>query len=118
MIFISFMWSFIVSWQLTRVGLSSTPIIYGVTRGFEAVSGKWEGKSNHAGEAAEGVFAEAVVNITTVKVLTLEEYFHYKHSKASGHALKVGKGGRHLQGSFSGLRMLVLFSSLVRLSIS
>ena len=34
-------WSLVLCWKLTLVGLASAPYLYGVTRAFEAISGKW-----------------------------------------------------------------------------
>ena len=103
MVIISITWSLIVSWKLTCVALSSAPFVYGVTRGFESVSGKWERRSNEAGEAAASIFAETFVNIRTVRALTLEDYFHRKHANATKNALGVGMRRAAYSGLFFGV---------------
>lgn len=96
-------WSLILCWKLTLVGLASAPILYALTRGFEAVSGKWEGRSNDAGEAASLIFMETFTNIRTVRALTLEGYFHKKYIKATEKATKVGLKRSAYSGLFFGL---------------
>ena len=96
-------WSFIVSWKLTIVGLASAPAMYAVTRGFEFVSGIWEGKSNDAAEAAASIFTETFTSIRVVRALTLERHFGQKYAKATGAALKIGLRRAAYSGLFYGL---------------
>lgn len=103
MMTISVFWSLIVCWKLTLVGISTAPVMYGVTRGFETISGKWEGKSNKASEAAGSIFHETFVNIRTVRALTLEGYFHEKYTMATTHALKIGMRRAAYSGLFFGI---------------
>ena len=103
MVAIAFIWSLILCWKLTLVGLAAGPFMYAVTRGFEAVSGSWEGKSNDAGEAASSIFTEIFSNIKTVRAMTLEGYFHRKYAKATEHAMKVGLKRSAYSGFFFGL---------------
>ena len=103
MVAISVTWSLVISWKLTLVGLASGPFMYGVTRSFEAVSGKWEKRSNDAGEAANSIFAEAFGNISTVRALTLEGYFQDKYSRATERAKAVGFKRALYSGFFFGL---------------
>ena len=103
MMLIGVVWSLITCWKLTLVGLASAPFLYGVTRGFEAISGKWESKSNDASEAAGVIFAETFGNIRTVRALTLEGYFHEKYIKATNVAMKVGFRRAAYSGIFFGI---------------
>lgn len=103
MMLMAVIWSLALSWKLTLVGLASAPLLYALTRGFEAVSGNWEGKSNDAGEAASSIFTETFINIRTVRALTLEGYFHKKYAKATNKAIKVGLRRSALSGLFFGL---------------
>lgn len=103
MMTLAIVWSLILCWKLTLVGLSSAPILYAVTRAFESVSGKWEGKSNDAGEAAGSILAETFVSIRVVRALTLEGYFHKKYIKATNIAMNVGLKRSACSGFFFGL---------------
>lgn len=96
-------WSLVLCWKLTLVGLASAPFLYAVTRAFEAISGKWESKSNDAGEVASSIFTETFTNIRVVRALTLEGYFHKKYSKATYRALVIGLKRSAFSGSFYGL---------------
>lgn len=96
-------WSLVLCWKLTLVGLASAPYLYGVTRAFEAISGKWECKSNDAGEAASSIFTETFASIRVVRALTLEGYFHKKYAKATVRAFVVGLKRSALSGFFYGL---------------
>ena len=103
MVSIAIVWSLVISLKLTLVGLASGPFMYGVTRSFEAVSGKWEGRSNDAGAAANSIFSEAFGNIRTVRALTLENYFCDKHRRATEQAKIIGLKRAVYSGLFFGL---------------
>ncbi|MCJ1322561.1 hypothetical protein MMC15_007910 [Xylographa vitiligo] len=103
MMSISCVWSLVICWKLTLVGLATAPLLYGITRGFEAVSGKWENKCNNASEAAGRIFHETFVNIKTVRALTLESYFHRKYSTATAQAMKTGLRRAAYSGLFFGI---------------
>ena len=103
MMTMALVWSLIVCWKLTLVGLTSAPLMYAITRGFQAVSGKWEGKSNDAGEVAGSIFTETFGNIRTVRALTLEGYFHKKYAKATANAMTIGLRRSAYSGLFYGL---------------
>lgn len=96
-------WSLVLCWKLTLVGLASAPFLYWVTRAFETISGKWESKSNDASEAASSIFTETFANIRVVRALTLEGYFHKKYAKATFRAFVVGLKRSALSGFFFGL---------------
>ena len=103
MMTMAIIWSLALCWKLTLVGLASAPALYLLTRTFESVSGKWEGKSNDAGTAASEIFTETFGNIRTVRALTLEGYFRNKYVKATDKAMKVGLRRSGCSGLFFGL---------------
>lgn len=96
-------WSLVLCWKLTLVGLASAPLLYGITRAFEAVSGKWESKSNDAGETSGSIFIDTFTNIKVVRALTLEGYFHKKYARATYRALTVGLKRAAFSGLFFGV---------------
>ncbi|KAL8752461.1 MAG: hypothetical protein Q9199_005733 [Rusavskia elegans] len=96
-------WSLVVCWKLTLVGLASAPFIYMITRLYQAVSGKWEGRSNDAGTSAATIFTETFGNIRTVRALTLEAYLHEKYLKATEKAFHVGLRRSAYSGTFYGI---------------
>ncbi|KAI9807904.1 MAG: hypothetical protein M1825_005210 [Sarcosagium campestre] len=96
-------WSFIISWKLTVVGLACTPALYAITRGFEFVSGTWESRSNDVSEQAGAVLSEACTNIRVVRALTLETYFQNKFASATRRTLHVGLKRAAYSGLFFGL---------------
>lgn len=103
MMSIAVIWSLILSWKLTLVGLASAPFMYTVTRSFELISGRWETKSDKAASSANAIFIETFSNIRTVRVLTLESYFHNKYAKAVSETFKVGLRRSAYSGFFFGL---------------
>ncbi len=100
---IAIIWSLAVCWKLTIVGLATAPILYAITRGFESISGKWEGRSNDASENAGSIFTETFTNIRVVRALTLENYFQNKYAKSTDEALIVGLKRAAYSGLFFGL---------------
>ncbi|RPB05319.1 P-loop containing nucleoside triphosphate hydrolase protein [Choiromyces venosus 120613-1] len=83
-------WSFLQSWELTFIGLAIAPVMYGITRGFSWVSGKWEEKSNDVTSGIGNIFEETVSNIRTVRALSLEEYFKGKYLRVARAAVRIG----------------------------
>lgn len=96
-------WSLVLSWKITLVGVACAPALYALTRWFEAVNGKWENKSNQAGEVIGFVFAEAVSNIRIVRSLTLEPHFRGKYAGAIQRAFRVGLKKALLSGILFGV---------------
>lgn len=103
MMLMAIVWSLVLCWRLTLVGLASGPFLYAVTRSFEAVSGKWESRSNDASEDASAIFTETFMNIRIVRALTLEGYFHKKYANATNRAMTVGFKRSAYSGFFFGL---------------
>ena len=96
-------WSFVICWKLTIVGVAAAPLMYAVTRGFEHVSGRWEGQSHDASEAAGAIFMETFTNVKLVRALTLETYFRNKYAEATRQTLSVGFRRSAYSGLFYGL---------------
>ena len=103
MMSIALTWSMIISWKLTVVGLTAVPFMYIVTRSFEHISGKWEGKCNDIAEEATAVFSQTFINIQMVRALTLEGHLRAKHSKFTENAFRIGVQRAILSGVFFGL---------------
>jgi ATP-binding cassette, subfamily B (MDR/TAP), member 1 len=72
MMTIATVWYLVVCWKLTLVGIAAAPSLYFVTKGFEAVSSKWENLTCSAGNEAGSIFVETFTDIRTVRALTLE----------------------------------------------
>lgn len=96
-------WSLVLSWKITLVAVACAPVLYALTRWFEAVNGEWENKSNEAGEVAGSVFAEAISNIRIVRSLTLEPHFRRKYITATQQAFNVGLKKALLSGILFGV---------------
>ncbi|KAK4692863.1 hypothetical protein P7C71_g4420, partial [Lecanoromycetidae sp. Uapishka_2] len=96
-------WSLVISWKLTLVGLATGPFIYATTRIYESVSGSWENKSDDAASDANAILTETCSNIRTVRALTLETHFHRKHARAIKQALNIGLKRSAYSGFFFGV---------------
>ncbi|KAL4784831.1 P-loop containing nucleoside triphosphate hydrolase protein [Aspergillus varians] len=96
-------WSLAICWKLTLVALSCGPVIYAITRGFEATSGVWDRRCNAARSSASEAFLETFSEIRTVRSLTLERYFHHKHLKAVSQCLTTGLRKAIYTGALFGL---------------
>lgn len=109
---IAIIWSFVICWKMTLIGLSCGPIMYGITKGFESVSGKWEKRSNDVQENIYSIFSETFLDIRTVRSLTLESYFHKKHIKSTAKAMQVGLKRAGYTGVLFGLaESAIMFAS-------
>ena len=83
-------WSLSLCWRLTLVSLSCCPIVYAAFRGSQSISARWEKRCTEATNAVSGVFVEMFSQLGTVRMLTLEPYFHRKHIEVSAWCLSVG----------------------------
>lgn len=83
-------WSLVVCWKLALVVLACGPVIFAITRGFERTSGVWENRCSEASRTISGIFVETFSEIRTVRTLTLESFFHWKHMKAASKCTTVG----------------------------
>ncbi|KAL9589874.1 MAG: hypothetical protein Q9203_001329 [Teloschistes exilis] len=90
MLLTALVWSLIVCWKLTLVGLAAAPFMYAVTKSYQAINGRWEARCNEAGTATAAIFTETFSNVRTVRALTLEAYLHKKYLKSTESALTVG----------------------------
>ena len=123
MMLLAFVWSMVVCWRLTLVGLATAPLVYAITRSFEAASGRLERTCNNASDSVGAIFAETFGNIRIVRALTLEGYFHRKYAKATKKAMKAGMRRAVISGLLFGITdsslvfvigMLILIRSLPR----
>lgn len=98
------LWSMVLSWRFTLVGLTCAPFMYLMIRFFESTSSRWETRTNTAGSVVNAVFAETFTNIRTVRAFSLGSYFHKKYFRATHHALRIGLRRSVYAGFFFGLR--------------
>ena len=98
------LWSMILSWRFTFVGLTCAPFMYLMIRFFESTSSRWESRTNTAGSVVNAVFAETFTNIRTVRAFSLGSYFHKKYFRSTHHALRIGLRRSVYAGFFFGLR--------------
>ncbi|TAQ91114.1 hypothetical protein B7494_g532 [Chlorociboria aeruginascens] len=103
MLGISIVWSFLLSWRLTLVALGCAPVMYGITRIFNWASSTWENKCNEVADVAGSIFVETFANIRVVRALTLEGYFHQKHTKAAADIYLTGLSRATYSGLLYGL---------------
>ena len=105
---VAILWSMILSWRFTLVGLTCAPFMYLMIRFFESTSSRWETRTNTAGSVVNAVFAETFTNIRTVRAFSLGSYFHRKYFRATHHALRIGLRRSVYAGFFFGLRSSVI----------
>lgn len=109
------LWSLISCWKLTLVGLAVVPLLYLVTRFFEATSSRWEARTNDACERIGDIYVEGFADIKTVRSLTLESYFHEKYRHVTAEAFSIGRRRAIFSGVFFGLSdsAIILFTPLI-----
>jgi len=90
MVFASVIWAFVISWKLTLVSLASGPFLISATKGYSAVSNRWEARCNKAVDETNTIVTETLMNIRVVRALTLGSYFSQKHNKAVKNAFELG----------------------------
>ncbi|KAF2021965.1 P-loop containing nucleoside triphosphate hydrolase protein [Aaosphaeria arxii CBS 175.79] len=105
MVCVALIWSLIICWKITLVALATGPILFAIMRGYNAVSGRWETRTNAASEAVGQIMHETFTSIRTVRCLQLETIFQRKSRMVINMALKTGiKRGIYI-GSIFGLNL-------------
>ncbi|TGJ87588.1 hypothetical protein E0Z10_g1217 [Xylaria hypoxylon] len=126
MILASVIWALAISWKLTLVSLASGPFLIAATKGYSAVSNKWELRCNKAAEETNAIATETFTNIRVVRALTLEGFFSRKHDKSAQNTFELGiKKAVYTsamyacwQSMFSFLMALVFWYATVLLAIN
>ena len=90
MVLVSVFWAIAISWELALVALSPLPIFLGSVKGYDFVSGMWEGKCNDSAEEASAVFTDIIGNIRVVRALCLQRFFRSKYKKVAKQTLGIG----------------------------
>ncbi|KAI1823282.1 P-loop containing nucleoside triphosphate hydrolase protein [Xylaria intraflava] len=90
MILVSVIWALAISWKLTLVSLASAPFLISATKGYSAVSNKWELRCNKAAEETSAIVTETFTNIRVVRALTLEDFFTKKHDESAQKTYRLG----------------------------
>ncbi|KAL4887973.1 P-loop containing nucleoside triphosphate hydrolase protein [Aspergillus ambiguus] len=108
-------WSLVICWKLTLIALSCSPVIYVITRGFDGTTGLWERRCNEAATVASEIFVETFSEIRTVRMLTLEPFFHKKYLKAAATCTAAGLRKAFYTGFLFGLveSMIMFISALI-----
>ncbi len=90
MILASISWALAISWKLTLVSLACGPVLIAATKGYSAVSNKWELRCNKAAEETNAIVVETFTNIRVVRALTLEGFFGRKYDKSVQNTFELG----------------------------
>ncbi|KAI0400088.1 P-loop containing nucleoside triphosphate hydrolase protein [Xylaria palmicola] len=90
MILVSVIWALTISWKLTLVSLASGPFLIAATKGYSAVTSKWEMRCNKAAEETSAITTETFTNIRVVRALTLESFFSRRHDRSAQRTYQVG----------------------------
>ncbi|KAI2638427.1 P-loop containing nucleoside triphosphate hydrolase protein [Xylaria nigripes] len=90
MILVSVAWALAISWKLTLVSLGSAPFLISATKGYSAISSKWEVRSSKAADETNAIVTETFMNIRVIRALTLEDFFTRKHDKSVQNAFHIG----------------------------
>ncbi|KAI1262755.1 P-loop containing nucleoside triphosphate hydrolase protein [Xylariaceae sp. FL1019] len=90
MILASVIWAMVISWKLTLISLASGPFLIAATKGYSAVSNRWESRCNTATDETSSVVAETLTNVRVVRALTLERYFIKKHEISTQRVFRLG----------------------------
>ena len=125
MLCVAVIWSTVLCWQLTLIGIGALPLIIGLVKGLDMTASKWEARTNSSTDAIGAVFTEIFMDVRTVRSLTLEGYFHRKYAKATSAAFVIGRRRTSYMAALYGLSestihflMAVLMWYAVRLATS
>lgn len=102
MVSIAIIWSLILCWKLTLVGIACGPFIYALTGLFNTMNARWEKKCTDAAQPVSESFNETFGNIRTVRALTLEDHLHHKLSQNTRQAMAAGIKRAAYSGLFFG----------------
>lgn len=102
-------WSLASAWKLSLVGLAVAPVFYTITVTFNRVSSRQEHLLNEADDVATTVLGQMVVNIKTVRGLTLEGPLRRQYLAATRAIFSRGCKRAAACGLFYGLTDSIVF---------
>ncbi|OMP86891.1 Alpha-factor-transporting ATPase [Diplodia seriata] len=102
-------WSLASAWKLSLVGLAVAPLFYAITVAFNRVSGRQEHLLNRADHHATAILSETLVNVRTVRGLTLEDVLRRQYLAATRAVFARGAKRAACCGLFFGLTDSVVF---------
>ncbi|KAF6823669.1 ABC a-pheromone efflux pump [Colletotrichum plurivorum] len=103
MVSISTTWAMTISWKLTLVSISTTPIILCTVKLLSVAGTKWESACNEGACRSTSLMNDALVNIRVTKAFTLETLFSQRYMECAESTRQLGVQRALTLGPFYGL---------------
>ncbi|KAL0934702.1 ABC a-pheromone efflux pump [Colletotrichum truncatum] len=83
-------WALTISWRLTLVAISTTPIILGTIKLLANINDKWEWACSQEANKTASLMRDVLINIRVTKAFTLEGYLSQRHGVSVKSTYELG----------------------------
>ncbi|KAG9310094.1 P-loop containing nucleoside triphosphate hydrolase protein [Chiua virens] len=109
MISLGLVWAMAWGWQLTLVGIAIGPVFVGVMALQAALVAKNEVRNKRAREEVARVYYETILNIRSIRAMSLEPILQGEFDKATSTCLSTGVRGAFVEGGSYGVASALIY---------
>jgi ATP-binding cassette subfamily B (MDR/TAP) protein 1 len=109
MMTIGLLWAMAWGWQLTLVGLAIGPVFVGVMGLQTNLMGKCEVRNKRAREEVARVYYESILNVRSIRAMSLEPVLQAQFDKAASQCLSTGVRGAFVEGCSYGVASALIY---------
>lgn len=109
MMMIGLLWAMAWGWQLTLVGLAIGPVFVGVMGLQTNLMGKCEVRNKRAREEVARVYYESILNVRSIRAMSLEPILQAQFDKAVSRCLSTGIRGAFVEGCSYGVASALIY---------
>ncbi|KIK56442.1 hypothetical protein GYMLUDRAFT_230291 [Collybiopsis luxurians FD-317 M1] len=111
MLGVGLIWSFVVGWEFTLVGLAIAPVFAGVMSIQSKLVADAERKNKTAREAVASAYYDAVANIRSIRYTGLTSVFQARFDVSLDRAMAVGVKGAMVEGCTYGVASGLIYAA-------
>ncbi|KAI6120166.1 P-loop containing nucleoside triphosphate hydrolase protein [Pisolithus croceorrhizus] len=102
-------WAMVWGWQLTLVGVAIGPVFVGVMSIQTGLVARCELRNKRAREQIAKIYYESIINIRSIRAMSLEPILHAQFDKAASICLTTGVRGAFVEGCTYGVASSLIY---------
>ncbi|KAF8452773.1 P-loop containing nucleoside triphosphate hydrolase protein [Boletus edulis BED1] len=106
---VGLVWAMVWGWQLTLVGIAIGPVFVGVMAVQAGLVAKCEVRNKRAREDVARVYYETILNIRSMRAMSLESVLQAQFDKATSACLSTGSRGAFFEGCSYGVASALIY---------
>ncbi|KAH0831339.1 P-loop containing nucleoside triphosphate hydrolase protein [Lanmaoa asiatica] len=106
---VGLVWAMVWGWQLTLVGIAIGPVFIGVMALQAGLVAKYEVRNKRAREEVARVYYETILNVRSIRAMSLEPVLQSQFDKAISVCLATGVRGAFVEGCSYGVASALIY---------